>query len=320
MKYILKYQNFNESKGISDSCETVLYKIWNLIEDDINNKYSNQIYFDVDEQDFKCKNVLLKLNFNKGQQNRCNATSVPKNLKIENNYLINSEINLNIIYKEIDDEFIYYIKSVLFHELLHIFQYYNILSNDKFRPESFSIGSIIPQLREIVNTKYVNYLLDILYYSLSHELSAQLHQYYFYKLKHKDYKKLIEIKDMLSNFVIKTLTEDESKEINLIKNHIINSIKFFTNNKKYLKNVNKSLWIDIDNISFLNKLKVIIDSKLEWLNKKIKLIDSKYEDSKNITYHETIISLPHDFEMYDIDKRQDFIKENLNNCQIIDFI
>lgn len=60
MKYILKYQNFNESKGISDSCETVLYKIWNLIENDINNKSSNQIHFDVYEQDFKCKNVLIK--------------------------------------------------------------------------------------------------------------------------------------------------------------------------------------------------------------------------------------------------------------------
>ena len=41
MKYIVRYENFNESKGISDSCEIVLYKIWNLIEGDILNFKSN---------------------------------------------------------------------------------------------------------------------------------------------------------------------------------------------------------------------------------------------------------------------------------------
>jgi hypothetical protein len=35
MKYIVRYGNFNESKGISDSCEKITNQIWNDIEGDI---------------------------------------------------------------------------------------------------------------------------------------------------------------------------------------------------------------------------------------------------------------------------------------------
>jgi hypothetical protein len=34
MRYIIKYENFNESKGISDSCEKVLNEVWLNIEND----------------------------------------------------------------------------------------------------------------------------------------------------------------------------------------------------------------------------------------------------------------------------------------------
>jgi hypothetical protein len=60
MNYILKYENFNESKGISDSCEKFLYRIWNSIESDINDLKSNEYYFDIDEFDFKCKKIKIK--------------------------------------------------------------------------------------------------------------------------------------------------------------------------------------------------------------------------------------------------------------------
>lgn len=43
MKYIISYHNFNESKGISDSCEIVLYKIWSKIENNIINSISNEV-------------------------------------------------------------------------------------------------------------------------------------------------------------------------------------------------------------------------------------------------------------------------------------
>jgi hypothetical protein len=38
MKYIVRYENFNESKGISDSCEKILNGIWLKIEYDITHK------------------------------------------------------------------------------------------------------------------------------------------------------------------------------------------------------------------------------------------------------------------------------------------
>ena len=176
MKYILRYENFNESKGISDSCEKITNTVWDDIENHIINSKSSNINFDIDEFDFKCKNIILNYKITKGDSNTCNAQTILKESKIVDGYLRNIIINIDIISKEFDDEFIYYIKSVILHELLHIFQHYNILYGNKFRPESFSIGSIIPQLRNIVKTKDGTYILDILYHTLSHELSAQIHQ------------------------------------------------------------------------------------------------------------------------------------------------
>ena len=124
--------------------------------------------------DFNVKELKVEFTINKSNERRCYGETNLKGTTISNNSLIGSSINLNIKIDEIDDKFIYYIKSVLLHELLDLFQHYNILKDSKFRPQSFSIGSIIPQLRKAVKTKYGEYLLDILYYSLPHELSAQL--------------------------------------------------------------------------------------------------------------------------------------------------
>jgi hypothetical protein len=46
----------------------------------------------------------------------------------------------------IDEEFSYYIKSVLLHEISHIFVDYNVRINNKFRTSSFSIGVKSKQL------------------------------------------------------------------------------------------------------------------------------------------------------------------------------
>ena len=64
MKYIIEYSNFNESRGISDSCEKSLYKIWGLIENDILSGKENKKQIDrVDSRlDEKIKNVYLDLN------------------------------------------------------------------------------------------------------------------------------------------------------------------------------------------------------------------------------------------------------------------
>jgi hypothetical protein len=319
MKYIVRYENFNKSKGISDSCEKILNKIFTIIESDIVNLLPNEINFDIDEPDFKCKNISLKYNISKGDENLCNAQTHLKESKLINGYLSDLYINIDIIYKKLDDEFIYYIKSVLLHELLHIFQHYNIKIKNKFRPESFSIGSIIPQLRDIVRTKYGNYILDILYYSLSHELSAQIHQYYLHKINYREYKRIFDIKNIIDNFKISKLNKDEEWDIILIKKHIVGSINYLSSNKNYKNDIDKSIWNESDIYVFLEKFKKLMEYKFKWINKKINLVNKKIEDDKVIRYDENT-TLPHDWEMYDISKRNTFIKENLSDSSNIEFI
>lgn len=319
MKYIVRYENFNESKGISDSCEKITNSIWDDIEDDITNSKSSNLKFDIDELDFKCKNIILNYKISNGDINNCDAQTILKESKIVDEYLTNVVININTICKEFDDEFIYYIKSVLLHELLHIFQHYNILSGNKFRPESFSIGSIIPQLRNVVKTKYGSYILDILYYSLSHEISAQIHQYYLYKVNDKYYKRIFDIRDLIDGFKTKKLEKDEESDLVLIKKHIVGSIGYFTSNKKYKYDIDNSIWNESDIYIFLNKFKKLLEYKVKWINKKINLVDKKIKDMKIIKYDENT-TLPHDWNIYDLSVRNSFIRENLSDPSNIEFI
>ena len=319
MKYIVKYVNFNESKGISDSCEKVLYEIWNSIEDNIVRSESSNIKFNIDEIDFKCKNIILNYKILKGEDNSCDAQTILKESNLIDKYLTNVIININIINKELDDEFIYYIKSVLLHELTHIFQHYNILSGNKFRPESFSIGSIIPQLRNIVKTKFGNYILDILYYSLSHELSAQIHQYYLHKINNRYYKRIFDIRDIIGGFKISKLNQDEEDDLVFIKKHIVGSVSYFTNNKNYKSNIDNSIWNENGVYLFLEKLKKLLDYKVNWIDKKINLVNKKIEDMKVIKYDENN-TLPHDWDMYDESQRNSFMKENLSDSSNIEYL
>jgi hypothetical protein len=314
MEYIVKYENFNESKGISDSCEKITNQIWNNIDNYIININNISKSFTFSEDDFKLKDIQIDFVFNKGLVNTCNAIVDLKNSTIEDNYLSNIRILFNIKYDIIDESFLYYIKSVIFHEILHVFQNYNLKINDKFRPESFSIGSIIPQIRNSIKTQYVSYILDILYYSLSHELSAQLHQYYIYKTDGREYKRLDEIKNLLTNFKIKKLDVQEDKELEYVKHHLLKSIKYFTNNKKYNKDIDSSIW-NKNNDEFLNGLSNIIKYKLKWIDKKIKLINNK----KKIDYNETFTYYG-DLQDYKYLNFSLFINQNLNNCPIIDNI
>jgi len=316
---MVRYENFNESKGISDSCEKITNSIWNDMEDDIINSKSSNLKFDIDELDFKCKNIILNYKILNGDINTCDAQTILKESEIVDEYLTNLVININIVFKEFDDEFIYYIKSVLLHELLHIFQHYNILSGNKFRPESFSIGSIIPQLRNVVKTKYGSYILDILYYSLSHELSAQIHQYYLYKVNDKYYKRIFDIRDLIDGFKIKKLEKDEESDLILMKKHIVGSIGYFTSNKNYKYDIENSIWNESDIYIFLNKFKKLLEYKVKWINKKINLVDNKIKDMKIIKYDENT-TLPHDWDIYDLSIRNSFIRENLSDPSNIEFI
>ena len=312
MKYII-------TSGISDSCDIVLNEIWKTIESDIQSLKSNSMSFNIDRVDIKCKDISFTYNIQSGLENLCNGQSLLKDSKIIDGYLTNVSIKLDIVYSDMNDEFVYYVKSVILHELVHIFQHYNLLVNNKFRPESFSIGSIIPQLRKIVDTKYGEYLLDVLYYSLSHELSTQLHQYYLYKLNNKNYNRLDSIEKIIKGFKIINLSKEQIGDVYLIKNHMYNSIKYLSTNKKYLRNLDNSIWNEKDIYVFLNKLKSILDKKVNWISKKKNLIDGKIKDSKIIRYDENT-TLPHNWEFYDILERSEFIRNNINDPIHIYFI
>ena len=314
MKYIVRYENFNESKGISDSCEKITNLIWNDVEADVIKLNNISEEFTFTEADFKIKDIKIDIIIYKGEENSCDGITNLYSSELEEGYIKDVKISLNIKYETMDDPFLYYIKSVIFHEILHVFQHYNILLNNKFRPELFSIGSIIPQLRGVIKTKYVNYILDILYHSLSHELSAQLHQYYMHKICGEEYKKLDNIKNLLNNFTIKVLNNEEENELNYVKKHISGSIKHFTTNKNYKKDISKSLWSK-NNIDFINELSDLIKIKIKWIDKKIKLIDNKsiIDYSETFTYYG-------DLDDYKYMKASIFIKENLNDCPIINNI
>ena len=107
MNYIIKYQNFSESKGISDSCEKVLYKIWNIIQDDIYNFKSSNILFNIEEDDFNVKDLEIEFSIEKSNERICYGETILKNSKILDNNLIGSSIKLNIKMDNIDDEFKY---------------------------------------------------------------------------------------------------------------------------------------------------------------------------------------------------------------------
>ena len=184
------YANFlRESKSISDSCILFQRKISPEIIDFIkSNKDDNvyeSFYFDFISDDFKVKNLKLTIDIINTFEvnNTCNATANFQQSLLIDTILENGEITFKINIIELDEDFIYHIESVILHELLHLFQFYNITLKKKFRPTSWSIGVVLSQLKKknIIKEKYIKQICDNLYISLNHEIAAQLHQYYYFR-------------------------------------------------------------------------------------------------------------------------------------------
>ena len=177
-----------ETKSISDSCEknddiiinTIIPYIISFKKNDKKN-----FIFNIAEPDFNVKDLLININLIKFSENVCNAVSYLTNSELVNNFLEKVEIKFNIFIKDIDDDFLIKIESIILHELLHIFQHYKLTSKNKFRPSYFSIGVIINQLRNKFSSEYINNILDLLYISIDHEIAANIHQYYYYLRNNK---------------------------------------------------------------------------------------------------------------------------------------
>lgn len=312
MHYLNNYYQF-----INESKENVFDELSNILIDRFKTENDS---FIIDEYSkisskrrFKIKNLQITFFFRKDSENFCNGLCNITNSKIENDYLIDTSISFNIGYLNLDNDFIKYIHSVIKHEVFHLYQVYNLKINNKFKPESWVIGSLIPTFRNYLKTEYSQDILHTLYLSLSHEIYSQLQQYYFYKKDNLNYQK---IKDMileLNNFKVKSnLDNYEIIEINNIKKYIFNGLKK-NNNKKYNKNVDESLWNEQDINLFLTRLKQYFEDKAKLIEVKLKKIDLELNFENKINESlDKWISLPSNFENTEID-HYDIIDDMIND-------
>jgi hypothetical protein len=302
------YEFMNESK------ENVFDELSNIIIDKFNKGEYNFIIDEYskssDKRRFKIRELEVQFNLKRDNDNFCNGLCDVTKSEIKDDYLTNSLITFDIGYLKLDDYFIKYIHSVINHEVLHLYQVYNLKINNKFKPESWVIGSLLPTFRRFLKEDYSKVILSLLYNSLSHEIYSQLQQYYFYKKDDLKYPKIEKIIGDLDDFAVKTnLSDNEISELLNLKNFIVKGLKN-NSNVKYRKDVDKSFWNENDIYLFLDGLNKYFKQKSDTIKSKVKKIDrelnfeSKINDSLDIW-----ISLPTNFE-----------KTKINNFDIIDSI
>lgn len=292
----MKINNFiefiMESKGISDICVEYKDIIWIDIGNYIktNNVNLKIFTYDFNNEKFLIKNLIIELSFNDYKENVCNAKFIGSNSKIKDNIFYSPKIELNIHYNKLDEEFLTYIESVLLHELLHCYQMYK--QNNKKIPSYWQYGNVLSQVRGNIS-KYnnidINNIMDLLYYSLEHEMNAQLHQYYDYLLKNKKYLKINKIENELRNYIIPINIDD--KFISLLKyiiKHFKNSLDTNSPNNNYKKNINNSLWsyelTDKNIESFLKNLKNYFTNCADYILSKKRQIIRKIKNDEHIDY------------------------------------
>jgi len=273
--YINKMNHLNGFyEFINESKQNVFDELSNIIIDNFNNsEYNftiNEYSKSLDKRRFKVKGLKVIFNLKVDNENFCNGICDVTRSEIKDDYLINSSIVFDIGYVKIDDNFIRYINSVIKHEIMHLYQVYNLKVNNKFKPESWVIGSLLPTFRSFLKEDYSKVILNLLYISLSHEIYSQLQQYYFYKKDNLRYEKVEKIIRDLNNFQIKNeLSDSGISELSNLKKFIVRGLKN-NNNIKYKKDVDKSFWNEEDIYSFLYELKQYFKQKSDLLGLKIK--------------------------------------------------
>lgn len=272
MNYLNEFYEF-----INESRENVFDELSNIIIDKFDKReydfIINEYSISSDKRRFKIKDLEVQFNLKKDDDNFCSGLCNVTRSEIKDDYLINSSLIFEIGYLNLDDDFIKYIHSVIKHESLHLYQVYNLKVNNKFKPESWVIGSLLPTFRSFLKEDYSKVILNSLYISLSHEIYSQLQQYYFYKKDNLKYQKIEKIIEDLDNFRIKTnLSDNEISEISNLKRFIIRGLKNNVN-IKYRKDVDKSFWNEKDIHLFLYELKKYFKQKSDLIKSKVKKID-----------------------------------------------
>src|ERR1035437_8220009 len=103
MRYISTYSLFNESKSISNSCEKLFYEIKDEIVSKISKLEDGQKIQNLNFDDLKIDNLIISWEINVGNKNKCDGLT----------NINTSSIRLIIEYSDMDDEFLFYIESVL---------------------------------------------------------------------------------------------------------------------------------------------------------------------------------------------------------------
>jgi hypothetical protein len=265
------YIYLRESNGISSD----VLKLSKIIIDKVSLIENGTYSFNYIGKDIKVNNLIIDIKYNDTDNDLCYG-----NINLTDSIISDDILNNVSIKIEIDTDNFTYIESIIIHEITHLLQNYKLKIDNKFRPHYWSIGSVYRQLRENIKSKYVSYILYLVYSSLEHELYALLHQSYY----SKDFTKINKVIHEMDNFHIKSLDLLEFNELNSVKRIFIKSMEYFTTNKKYLSDINKSMWQIEDNSEFLNE----IDKYFKRMSKKLKKKLSMIKESNEIDYSITI--------------------------------
>lgn len=312
MKNVKKFNEFVlEKKGISDIC--IIYKncIWKNMIDKLKDVETSESFkkdnfktivnlsYDFSNPKFLVKNFMIELALNKNINYSCGGLANVEYSMYDDGILISPKIVLNLSFKDLNKGYLNYVESVLLHEIIHVYQRY--CQGDKNISSSWQLGSILPKLRNIIISDDVSNILELLYYSLVHEINSQLHQYFDMKMKNINYKDIFDIKKRLEDFdYTKIVIDDEIiDELEQIRKHYYASLKYNKPNNMYIKNVS-NIWkkeISIDNVYlFLEELKQNFTNSIVYIEKKIKLIDNKiseirYDNASNYTKFNECINI-----------------------------
>jgi hypothetical protein len=267
-----------ESKGISTTIKSFTNIIYNNLQKNIT-EYS----IDIDEDDFKVKNLKILLKDSKELTYYGSCTFGD----FKNDILIGSEI---LIRFNFDDWNISEIKRVITHELIHIYEIYKRVKKNSKVGLQWILIKKIQELRNDYNDDYfIHDLCLLIYYTSDQELNAIVAQVYpiLYSLDSSD-------KDILYNKLLKTKSYEilfNMKNFNY-KNYKIDYdrlLEFFIDLNTTMKNVSDKDFIlfkiptninECDKI--LKKYQKLFIKKSLYLEKKLnKIIDEVINDVKN---------------------------------------
>jgi hypothetical protein len=258
-----------------DIKNTIWKDVIKYINDEIktNKYYLKNGYIDIFKKmyffpKYKIERLIVIIKFQCSNQSLTVGVNRNNDTFFDNGIMYNTMVQINSQYINLNNDELDYIESLLLHELLHVIQNYNLNGNI---PNHFKLASLNTIKISRFNSNHNLYLISsLLYLSCTHELSAQIHQYYDYKLKNKRYEYIFQIINLIQNFNINDIKIDDE---------LVNGLNVIR--KEYINIIDDSygIWkkeINTDNaIIFLKNIDKKIKKSLVFIKDKMKQIDDK---------------------------------------------